>query len=79
MSGKCLIAKYHPHETVYLIPEHYDLSKVNIRRQNIYYDGKNVTDVVKSVELESDFKMPCDVYVNEDMRSFFEEKDLMEF
>ena len=77
--SKCLVARYCPLEVVYLIPPDWDLDQIEIKRHNIYYKNKNVTDLVKSVELDADYKTPCDVYVDDGMKSFFESDDLMDF
>ena len=74
----CLVARYCPTEDIYLIPPSWDLNDVIIRRHNIYYKNKNVTDVVQHHHLYTDYKEPADVYVDDDMKSFFEnEEDLI--
>lgn len=73
--SKCLVTRYTPLEVVYLIPPDWSLNDVEVIRHNIYYKNKNVTDIIKSVELDADYKTPSDMYVDDGMRSFFEDDD----
>ena len=73
--SKCLVTRYTPLEVVYLIPPDWDLNNVEVIRHNIYYKNKNVTDIIKSVELDADYKTPSDMYIDDGMRSFFEDDE----
>lgn len=73
--SKVLVARYCPCEDIYLIPPDWDLDDVYIRRHNIYYKNKNVTDLIKHHHLDTDYKEPMDVYVDDNMRSFFEDDE----
>ena len=76
--SKVLVARYCPTEDIYLIPPSWSLDDVVIRRHNIYYKNKNVTDLIQHHHLDCDYKEPMDVFVNDDMRTFFEnEEDLI--
>ena len=73
--SKVLVARYCPTEDLFLIPPDWDMAEIYVRRHNIYYKGKNVTDVISHHHLDCDYKEPMDVYVNNDMMGFFEDDE----
>jgi hypothetical protein len=73
--SKVLVTRYSALEVLYLIPPDWNTTDIDIRRHNIYHKGKNVTDIIKSVELEGDCKTPIDMFIDDGMKSFFEDDE----